>query len=185
MSTLEFRARLVDDPRSVRDFMRVHRSLELPGFELEQESALFHFLAQLVARHGVESGVVSRDGNEDVAVRRARQFLEAHYADRVRLSDLARLTRVSPFPLNRSFCRRLGMPPHAYQTQLRIAQAKRHLRDGRSVSDTACLVGFFDQSHFVHAFKGSEGITPGQYVRESKNLQDGRGHTCYVGRQSK
>jgi AraC-like DNA-binding protein len=71
------------------------------------------------------------------------------------------------------------MPPHAYQLQLRIAHAKRFLRQGRLVSETACLVGFFDQSHFVHSFKRSEGVTPSQYLRFSKNLQDGKVHTHY------
>ena len=72
------------------------------------------------------------------------------------------------------------MPPHAYQTQLRLAHAKHYLRLGHSVSETACRVGFFDQSHFLRAFKRSEGTTPGRYVRFSKNLQDGKVSTIYL-----
>jgi AraC-like DNA-binding protein/mannose-6-phosphate isomerase-like protein (cupin superfamily) len=178
---LDFRPGLIGDKRTTEEFLRLHRSLVGPRFELEQENVLFLFLCHLATGHGVGQVSLSRDGNEDCAVQRARRFLEEHYANRVSIHDLARLTRLSPYHFHRSFCRKVGMPPHAYQVHLRIAQAKRFLRLGRSVSDTACLVGFFDQSHFVHSFKRSAGVTPTQYVRFSKNLQDGKLHTHYFG----
>ena len=177
----DFRPGLIDDKRTTEDFLRMHQSLEGPGFELEQENFLFLFLCQLVTAHSAGRVSLSREGNEDYAVQRAKLFLEERYADRVSIHDLARLTRLSPYHFNRSFCQKVGMPPHAYQLQLRIAHAKRFLGLGRSVSETACLVGFFDQSHFVHSFKRSEGVTPSQYVRLSKNLQDGKVHTHYFG----
>jgi AraC-like DNA-binding protein len=181
LPNVDFRAGLVDDAPATNEFLRMHRSLEAPRFELQQESGLFLFLSRLMTRHGAATVTSSRTGRENLAVRRARQFLAEHYAERILLRDLARHTRVSPYHLNHSFCETVGMPPHAYQTQLRIAHAKRFLRAGQSVSYAANLVGFFDQSHFVHAFKRSEGVTPSQYVRFRKNLQDGRLHTQYFG----
>ena len=178
---LNFRPGLIDDKRTVEDFLQLHWSLEGPRFELEQENSLILFLCRLVTGHSGAQVSWSREGNEDFAVQRAKRFLEEHYADHVSIHDLARLARLSPYHFNRSFCRKIGMPPHAYQLQVRIAQAKRFLRLGRSVSDTACLVGFFDQSHFVHSFKRSEGVTPTQYIRFSKNLQDGKVYTHYFG----
>jgi AraC-like DNA-binding protein len=176
---IDFRPGLIDDPCTLGEFLRLHRCLEQPGFGLEQENALFLFLSQLVSRHSTAQLSLPRRGNDDVVIRRAKLFLEDHYADRVSLQDLARLARLSPFHFHRSFCQKIGMPPHAYQLQLRILHAKRLLRRGHSVSDTACMVGFFDQSHFVHCFKRSEGVTPSQYVRFRKNLQDGNAHTLY------
>lgn len=178
---LDFRPGLIDDKRTLRDFLRVHRALAAPRFELEQENSLFLFLCQLVTRHSFSPMSLEGRGNEDQVMRRAKHFLEEHYAERVSIHDLARIARLSPYHFNRSFCRKVGMPPHAYQLQVRIAHAKRFLRLGHSVSDTACFVGFFDQSHFVHSFKRSAGVTPSQYVRFSKNLQDGKIHTHYLG----
>jgi AraC-like DNA-binding protein len=83
----------------------------------------------------------------------------------VSLQQLARLTGLSAYHLNRSFCRKLGMPPHEYQVQARIVKAKVLLRQGRSISETASLVGFVDQSHFTRHFKRSVGITPGRFLR--------------------
>jgi AraC-like DNA-binding protein len=176
---LAFRPALIDDQRTAKDFLQLHRSLEAPRFELEQENSLFLFLCQLVTAHSAALVSLAREGNENFAVQRAKLFLEERYADRVSIHDLARITRLSPYHFNRSFCQKVGMPPHAYQLQLRIAHAKHFLRLGRLVSETACLVGFFDQSHLVHSFKRSEGMTPSQYVLFSKNLQDRAAHTHY------
>lgn len=178
---IDFRAGLTDDQRTFEEFLELHRSWEGPRFELEQENSLFLFLCRLVSRQGAAQVPLSRKGNDDFVVQRAKLFLEEHYADRVSIHDLARVARLSPFHFNRSFCQKVGMPPHAYQLQLRIAHAKRFLRLGHSVSDAACFAGFFDQSHFVHSFKRSEGVTPSQYVHFSKNLQDGKVHTQYFG----
>jgi AraC-like DNA-binding protein len=179
--SFDFRTLLIDDKRTVTDFLQMHRCLQGPRFELEQEDSLFSFLCQLVTGNSTVPVSLSSKGNEYLAIQRAKLFLEEHYADRVSIHDLARVARLSPYHFNRSFCQKVGMPPHAYQLQLRIAHAKRFLRLGRSVSETACLVGFFDQSHFVHSFKRSEAATPSQYARFSKNLQDGRVHTHYFG----
>ena len=177
----DFRPGLLDDARTMHDFVRMHQTLEGPRFELPQETALVQFLWRLISRHAVAPLPRARTGHEPLAVRRAREFLDEHYAERVLLRDLARFTRLSPYHLNHAFCEAVGIPPHAYQVQLRIAHARRLLRLGRSVSETASLVGFFDQSHLVHAFKRSEGVTPTQYVRFRKNLQDGEIHTRYFG----
>ena len=57
----------------------------------------------------------------------------------------------------------MGVPPHAYLRQIRIAQAKKLLKSGLSLADVAQTVGFTDQSHLNRWFKRLWGITPGQY----------------------
>jgi AraC-like DNA-binding protein len=169
---LNFRTTLIDDARTIASFLRLHRSLEKSSSRLGRDHSLLVFLHRLLTRHGTASITLSRDGNEDSAVRRSKKFLDDHYADRVLLHELARLTGLSPYHLNRSFCRKIGMPPHAYQLQVRIARAKSALRAGSSVARVALATGFADQSHFTHVFKRLVGDTPAQYWLHSKNLQD-------------
>jgi AraC-like DNA-binding protein len=139
---LSFRTTLIDDPRTMASFLRLHQSLEKPSSEPGRDHALLVCLHRLLARHSTASTTLSRDGNEDCAVRRSKKFLDEHYADPVPLRELARLTGLSPYHLNRSFCRKVGMPPHAYQLQVRIARAKSALRTGSSIAGVALATGF-------------------------------------------
>jgi AraC-like DNA-binding protein len=66
----------------------------------------------------------------------------------------------------------MGMPPHAFQTQLRITRAKEMLRRGWPISRVALEAGFADQSHLTRHFKRLLQVTPGQYIQNSKNVQD-------------
>lgn len=169
---LDFRTTLIGDARTMASFLRLHRSLEKPSSRLGRDHSLLVFLHRLLARHSTASITLSRDGNEDCAVRRSKKFLDEHYADRVSLHELAQLTGLSPYHLNRSFCRTIGMPPHAYQLQMRILRAKSALRAGTSIAGVALAAGFADQSHFTRVFKRLVGDTPAQYWWYSKNVQD-------------
>jgi len=169
---LNFRTKLIDDAPTIASFLQLHRSLEKPSSRLGRDHSLLIFLHKLLARHSTASITLSRDGDEDSAVRRSKKFLDEHYAERVSLQELARLVGLSPYHLNRSFCRKIGMPPHAYQLQMRIARAKSALRAGSSIAGVALATGFADQSHFTRVFKRLVGDTPAQYWWYSKNVQD-------------
>jgi AraC-like DNA-binding protein len=162
---LSFRSCLIEDQRTLAGFLQAHRSLEHDEPGLGRDDSAFSFLHELAARHGTANIPMSRNGNENLAVRRTKRFLDEHYSERVSLHELARLMGLSAYHLNRSFRRKIGMPPHEYQVQVRIMKAKVFLRLGRSISETASLVGFVDQSHFTRHFKRSVGVTPGKFLR--------------------
>jgi len=162
---LSFRSSLIQDQRTLDSFLRVHCSMEEDEPDLGRDDIAFSFLHELAVRHGTVSIPLPRNGNEDFAVRRTKRFLDEHYAERVSLHELARLMRLSAYHLNRTFRRKIGMPPHEYQVQVRILKAKSFLRLGRSISETASLVGFVDQSHFTRHFKRFVGVTPGKFLQ--------------------
>lgn len=166
LPSITFRGGLIEDPQTFAKLVEVHRVLDSANATPASDSAVAHFLTRLVMRHSA-TGVPSSPSNtqERAAVLRAQKYLEEHFADRVTLQDLARLTRLSPFHLNRLFCKQIGMPPHAYQIQVRISRAKSLLRSGRRISETASTTGFVDQSHFSRQFKKFVGVTPGQFLR--------------------
>lgn len=162
---LSFRSGLIEDQRTTAQFLNVHSSLEDVNQELGGHELAIAFLYDFAFRHSTASLPRPHSGNENAAVRRTKHFLDEHYAERVSLHELARLTGLSAYHLNRSFCRRIGMPPHQYQVQVRILKAKSFLRRGLSISETASLVGFVDQSHLTRHFKRSVGVTPGGFLR--------------------
>lgn len=162
---LSFRNGLLENQRTIGMFLKVHRALEANRQDLDKDSLAMAFLYELAMRYGAVHLPMRRTGNEDFAVRRTKRFLDEHYSERVSLVELARLIGLSAYHLNRSFCQKVGMPPHAYQVQVRIMKAKSFLRLGRSIAETASLVGFVDQSHFTRHFKRYVGLTPGQFPR--------------------
>ncbi|MBI1877856.1 MAG: helix-turn-helix transcriptional regulator, partial [Chloroflexi bacterium] len=82
------------------------------------------------------------------------------------------ISNLSPFHLLRAFRAELGLPPHAYLTQIRIERAKALLAQGWPVAQVAFETGFADQSHLTKRFKGIVGVAPGQYLLHSKKVQD-------------
>ena len=95
-----------------------------------------------------------------LSLERTREYLQASWAKAVSLDELAEVAGLSRFHLLREFRKRYGLPPHAYQLQLRILRAKEMLFLGMSPGDVALKVGFYDQAHFTHALKRYVGVSP-------------------------
>lgn len=167
-----FPTAVVFDADVIRQYLALHHALERPAAGLERQTLLLELLAGLVARYAEQRPAVRRLGDERPAVRRARDYLAAHYAESVTLGELARVAGLSPFHFSRVFAAQTGMPPHAFQTQLRVARAAALLREGWAIPQAAAQAGFADQSHLTRHFKKLVGVTPGRYAQNSKNIQD-------------
>lgn len=167
-----FSPKPIDEPAISRLYLKLHESLETESSRLKQDELLLGFLCELLHKHSESNPEFPEAGRERIAANRVRDFLEQHFADNVSLESLARLADLSPFHLNRVFSKEFGLPPHAFQTQVRIARAKTLLRQGMSITEAALEVGFADQSHFTRHFRRLIGVTPGHYLQGSKNVQD-------------
>ena len=106
------------------------------------------------------------------AVQKAREYMEAHFAEEVSVSGLAALVSLSPYYFARAFKKEIGLPPHAYLDGIRIRKVLEFLDRGHTVVSAALSAGYVDQSHLTHRFKRILGITPGQYVRNSQTCKD-------------
>lgn len=166
-----FREPIVGAPEVVSRFVGLHAALSgrSPAPALEQDVRLLTLLTDLIERYaGVRVARPHRPAHR--AVRRAQDYLHANYRANVRLAELARVSDLSPYHLTRLFTASVGVPPHAYQLQLRVDHAKRVLLGGRwGVSDAAHEAGFFDLSHFSRHFKRHVGVSPGIYARQAKS----------------
>jgi AraC-like DNA-binding protein len=106
---------------------------------------------------------------------RMRECLNEEGVD-IDLATLAERAGLSRFQALRSFKKRYGLPPHAYQLCLRVTRARRMLLDGAPPADVAAHCGFVDQSHFNRHFKRIVGVTPTQYaasIAPSKSRSSG------------
>lgn len=156
------------DPSLSRALRDLSASSLAPASRLQQEEMLVHLFAQLLFSHAQDAGVLPQLGWEHPAIKRTKEYLEAHYAEEVALQELASVTNISPFHLSRVFRQAVGLPPHAYQTQLRLARARTLLAQGFEVGYVANETGFFDQSHFSQQFKRYFLMTPGSYRKTAR-----------------
>jgi AraC-like DNA-binding protein len=156
----------IRDPAVTLAFGRLHDALEGNHSLLERESLLWHALGLLVARYAESRAPdANLSSGEPTAVRITREHLERHAHEQVSLESLCVLTGLSAFHLVRVFHRAVGLPPHAYQTMLRVRTARALLLEGRDLVDVALEVGFSDQNHLTKHFKRFHGVTPGRYAQ--------------------
>lgn len=163
---------VVSDQNLVQLFLQMHTTLEGETSRLERESLVREFLTQLILRCVENPPVIQELGKERQFVKLVREYLKDNYVENVSLLQLAQMVGLSPEHLVRLFTAEIGLPPHTYQTQVRIARAKTLLAKGDSIADVAQKTGFADQAHFTRHFKRLNGVTPRIYQQHIKNVQD-------------
>jgi len=169
---------IAQDSLVFQSLLKLYGKLEQNLSFLEQESELISTITLLIKRQMKDRLNLMSAKAEPHYVELIRDYICDRYADNISLSALSSLTNLSPYYLLRAFHRQVGFPPHEYQTQVRIAHARKFLSKGQAISATALKTGFCDQSHFARNFKRIVGMTPGQYVSESKIVQDPNEEVC-------
>jgi AraC-like DNA-binding protein len=162
---------VVSDAATVQQFLNLHTTLSKSVSQLECETLVFAFLTQLILRCAENPPTLS-ELRESSIVLVIRDYLRENYAENISLTQLAQLVDRTPAHLVRVFSREVGLPPHAYQTQLRIDRAKILLMQGKPIVDIAQETGFADHAHFSRQFKRLNGIAPKLYRQNIKNVQD-------------
>jgi AraC family transcriptional regulator of adaptative response/methylated-DNA-[protein]-cysteine methyltransferase len=99
------------------------------------------------------------------AVERAAAWLEARLGERVTLAELARAVGVSPFHLQRTFRRMLGLSPRAFQEARRLDRFRRLVRGGESVGSATYGAGFGSSRGLYESARAGLGMTPAAYRR--------------------
>lgn len=96
-----------------------------------------------------------------------QEYVEATLAQPISLHRLAELAGVGPRHFERAFRQALGVPPHAYVLQRRIAVARHLLLTelALSVQEIAARTGFSSASHLAFAFRRQTGCSPLEYRR--------------------
>jgi AraC family transcriptional regulator len=126
--------------------------------------ALATVLSVHLIRHYSEAGQTAHELTPaHRAVSAAVHFIREHYAQEVKLSDMADAAGVSTFHLTRLFKKTVGMSPHQYLVEVRVHSAHALLASGAerpTLAEVAAAVGFSDQSHLTRQFKRILGTTP-------------------------
>jgi len=156
---------VVYDPELANQLRLVFTMLEQSDNRLLRETLVYGVLVKLMCKHSkmrYTDGAISKAQKPLYLI---KEFLDDFPQADVSLEDLSRLSHLSAYHLVRSFQKAFGLPPHSYQIQSRLRMARKLLKQGHTLSDTAQETGFHDQSHLHRHFKKAMGITPGQYLK--------------------
>jgi AraC family transcriptional regulator of adaptative response/methylated-DNA-[protein]-cysteine methyltransferase len=95
-----------------------------------------------------------------------RGYIEKHFDRPVRLEELGRVARLSPFTVQRLFKREMGVSPLRYQRALRANGLRRALKKGSTVTNAIYDAGFGSSSR---AYEGAPlGMTPARFAKGGK-----------------
>ena len=98
-------------------------------------------------------------------------FIAENYGRGISLDDIARSGGVSKTECARCFKRLVQTTPCAYLMGYRIDKATELMREGElGIAAVARAVGFGSPSHFSTAFKKAMGMTPGEYLRQVRQV---------------
>lgn len=100
-----------------------------------------------------------------------REHIERNLDRPIRLADLARIVKLSPFTVQRLFKREMGVSPLAYQRALRAGAFRAALKNGSAVTDAVYAAGFGSPSGAYEA--APLGMTPAQFARGGKGERIG------------
>jgi AraC-like DNA-binding protein len=142
-------------------------ALQQPQESLRAHNLLSQSVLQLLSRHGDSGNAQALFHDKPAWIRKAQDYMQAHYARDVTADEMAAVAGVSRIHFNRVFTQAIGTPPHVYLNNIRVRHAQRLLGQGQSAIDVANHVGFADQSHLIRRFKGYLGLTPKQWQRLS------------------
>lgn len=97
-------------------------------------------------------------------LRRATAWMAERLDNPFDLEALAREVGMSAFHFSRLFHKATGSAPSQYFIRMRMAEAKRLLREtDRSIIEIALDVGYASPSHFAQVFRKTVGVSPRAY----------------------
>lgn len=99
-----------------------------------------------------------------VHLRRARDLMDARYAEPLELDDMAAAAGFSRYHFAREFHAAFGETPGAYLSRRRVERAKDLLTHANlTVTEVCMLVGFTSLGSFSRRFRELVGCSPSEY----------------------
>ena len=117
----------------------------------ELEMFLLQTLSQRSVQKVAKSTGTARNYNVIVTV------LENNIDKSLSVADIARMCGMSEINLKKTFSKYAGIGVMQYFNHMKIAEATRLLKRGRSVKEIAALLGFLNQNYFSTVFKRIKG----------------------------
>ena len=100
-------------------------------------------------------------------------FIRTNFSRKLTLATLAAQFSISPYHLQRTFKRAVGVSPRQYLEEYRISKLKTYLSKGRPVVGALYGTGYNSQSWLYRNSTRKLGMTPGTYRRGGMGMRIG------------
>ncbi len=135
--------------------------------DIIKQNLIIELLIQLnLLLQNFDSSFDSTSDSYPLSLKLALDYIDSNFQNDISLSDVAKSSYISVNQLCRLFKDSLGTTASKYITSKRIAEAKKYLKQGKSVAETAGICGFNDYSNFIRTFSRSVGVSPGKYCKD-------------------
>ena len=105
------------------------------------------------------------------AMHKVKEYMNANYARRLSLEEIAAVVGYSPAYFSRIFKEEMGTTFKEALNNLRIERSKTLLLGSTaSVAEVCSMVGFNDQSYYCKVFKRITGVSPDRFRKRSRRI---------------
>lgn len=118
-----------------------------------------------VHRHQQYSPLVERYPGIHPLIRKALEYIEQHYNDRISQKEIAGILNISPEYLSFLFKKEIGENFAKFLQNYRIEVARQLMDAGnKDAEEIAAMVGFSDGKYFSKVFKENVGVSVREYL---------------------
>ena len=138
----------------------------LEGWCLTDKMPLFGTDGRVIGLAGISRDLHSPTSDVDhfAEIASAMDHIHSHFGSKLRVEELAAISGLSVYQLNRRLRAIFGITAGRLITKRRIDAASEMLRTSDvAIAEVANAIGYFDQSAFSRVFRRMVGLTPRQY----------------------
>ena len=168
------------DQYVIQNGLAIYNQLELhlyinqePVWCLTHKIPLFDRERHVIGLTGISRDLLMPDKDHPIYQQIADviAYIQQHYAEPLKLEQLARMANLSVTQLERHMRRILNLTPKQLIIKTRLEAATRLLTGEHSIADIAYACGYTDHSAFSRQFKTAVGLSPTDYreLQHSKN----------------
>ena len=158
---------IIEENDEIYDEMNLYieKILELYGtFSTNSRIQLAAYLLQimglLISRYSLEISIHDKNYKKLIPI---LQYIDAHYAEKIQISELSKLIHVCDDRLIRLFKEVIGETPVEYIVNVRVEHALKLLaEDEFSITEIAEQSGFGSVAYMTRVFKQKLGVSPGK-----------------------
>jgi AraC family transcriptional regulator len=142
-----------------------------PAGDLFSQAISVAFLAHVYDRFDRSRAVRLEGRLSRRQVETVSRYVSEHIGCALSIVELAGLLQLSPAYFCRAFSKTLGVTPHRFVLNERIAIAAQRLQQTKAppMAELACAVGFATQSHFNVVFRKLVGCSPSEFRRRANS----------------